>query len=591
MPTDPEPLLADPDARAGLSDGPIPRAERWAAALFLFAAFLLRCFYIFRFRYDSDEPQHLHTTWGWTQGLIQYRDFFDNHTPLFHLLFSPLVAALVAALGERTDILTFMRFAMVPLWFVALGAVWWIGSRAFSRRAGLWAAVFTALLPWWFFCALEYRTDNLWAPLWLCSLAVLLSGRLTWQRAFAGGFLLGICACTSMKTSLLLAVSTLAAVAAPQLCARRFDAAALVRMLKIALPILAGLVLVPAAVCAFFAAKGCWDDFVYCVIKHNVMLDVDAKVHHWYQRFAFPIALPFLLYGASLVARRAPSPSLARRRTFLFLFPGLYYVSLESFWALLTRQDYLPFYPLAAIAATPLLLWVVEKALARYGNGAALASRRTGILCAVALVGIVIILWGRPPWKNGTLDEQEILREALALTRPGEYVMDFKGECVFRPRAFRYVVEPLTYRRMSFLYTKRDRIQDTIPQDVLAKNVHVVVNRDRWYQKPTIAFLTENFLNIGQLRVAGRFLSKETTLPGAPVPFTVTIPARYVLWAEGQPVRGLLDGTPYTGARELSAGSHTFLPDAAYRKLTLFWERAAQAGYSPAADQSWQYER
>ena len=25
------------------------------------------------YRFDSDEPQHLHVAWGWTQGLVQYR--------------------------------------------------------------------------------------------------------------------------------------------------------------------------------------------------------------------------------------------------------------------------------------------------------------------------------------------------------------------------------------------------------------------------------------------------------------------------------------------------------------------------------------
>src|ERR1700710_488430 len=89
----------------------VPARERWLAGLLLALAFALRAYYIFHYRYDSDEPQLLHTTWGWTQGLLQYRDFFDNHTPLFHIVFSPLVAAL----GERTNILSFMRFAMVPV--------------------------------------------------------------------------------------------------------------------------------------------------------------------------------------------------------------------------------------------------------------------------------------------------------------------------------------------------------------------------------------------------------------------------------------------------------------------------------------------
>ena len=185
----------------------INRQERWAAGLLLLVALFLRCVYILHYRYDSDEPQHLHTTWGWTQGLLQYRDFFDNHTPLFHILFSPLVAAL----GERTDILTYMRVAMVPLWIVSLWCVWRLGSRLYSKRAGLWAAVFLSLLTLWFFCSVEYRTDNLWTPLWLGALTVLLTGELSETRAFSGGLLLGLCFCASMKTSALLLAAVLAA--------------------------------------------------------------------------------------------------------------------------------------------------------------------------------------------------------------------------------------------------------------------------------------------------------------------------------------------------------------------------------------------
>ena len=554
---------------------PIPRAERWIVALLLLAACVLKCVNIFHFRYDSDEPQHLHTTWGWTQGLLQYRDFFDNHTPLFHCLFSPLVAAL----GERPDILLWMRFAMVPFWFVALWAVWRIGSQVFSRRAGLWAAVFISLLCWWFYCALEYRTDNLWAPLWLCALALFVTGELTLKRAFAGGVLLGLCCCTSMKTSVLLVVTAMAAVFASQICARRFSPAALARLFKPALAILAGLVLAPAAVCAFFASQGCWKEFYYCVILHNTMIHVDANVHHFYQRLTFPIALPFLLYGASLVARHAPNPQLAFRRSFLFLFATLYYVSLESFWALLTRQDYLPFYPVVAILLAPLVIWLVQKA--------GLNAQRNAILTTLALGEIALLLIGRPPWIDNTRDQQEILREVIQLTRPGEWVMDFKGESVFRRRAFYYVLEPLAIRRI-----KLKLIEDTIPRDVVEKEVHVVVNRDRWYQKPTRRFLTENYLNIGQVRVAGRVLSVGETAPGTTLSFPVVIPASYVLWADGKPVAGVLDGLPYTGARDLSPGPHTFRPEGACRRLALVWDRAIAAGYKPVVDRpDWQYER
>lgn len=59
-------------------------------AEFLVAASLLALMIIFRivnmlhYRFDSDEPQHLHVIWGWVHGFVQYRDLFDNHMPLFH---------------------------------------------------------------------------------------------------------------------------------------------------------------------------------------------------------------------------------------------------------------------------------------------------------------------------------------------------------------------------------------------------------------------------------------------------------------------------------------------------------------------------
>src|SRR5689334_17458398 len=61
-------------------------AERRLAAAIIAAAMLLRALYAFRYRVDSDEPQHLHVAWAWAHGLVQYRDVFDNHMPLFHLL-------------------------------------------------------------------------------------------------------------------------------------------------------------------------------------------------------------------------------------------------------------------------------------------------------------------------------------------------------------------------------------------------------------------------------------------------------------------------------------------------------------------------
>ena len=560
-------------ARAGASENAdISRGERRLAAALLLAALGLRCFYIFRYRYDSDEPQHLHTTWGWTQGLLQYRDFFDNHTPLFHLTFSPLVAVL----GERADILDFMRFAIVPLWLVCLWCVWKIGRTVFSPRAGLWAAVFVALLPWWFFPALEYRTDNLWTPLWLGALTVLVTGRMSCWRGFAGGVLIGLCFCASLKTTVLFAVAGLAALAAPQFGAQGFSLRALGRSLRAALPVLAGALLAPAALCAFFAARGAWAEFFYGAVQHNLLPGVDAKNHPLYLRFVFLPALPLIGYLAHRLARLWPDGPSARRRVFLFAVAALYQPAFYTIWTLLTRQDFLPFYPIAALVVAPLVLWAADA----LGHPAR-------VLAGVGVVEIALILGGRPPWIDGTQREREILRDTLRLTQPGEWVMDFKGECVFRQRAFRWVTEPLTFVRL-----RRGTIPDTVAADLVAKKVCVALNQNRWYPKAGAAFIAENFLPTGHLRVAGKVIAKDPVPAGAPVVFQVAVPASYVLWDAAQPVAGTLDGTPYAGPRELAAGPHTFLPVETHARLAILWARAEAAGFTPEVDKpQWEYFR
>jgi hypothetical protein len=65
--------------------------------------------------FDSDEPQHLHVVWGWTHGLLQYRDTFDNHMPLFQIALAPIFALI----GERATILYWMRLVLLPTFFVS----------------------------------------------------------------------------------------------------------------------------------------------------------------------------------------------------------------------------------------------------------------------------------------------------------------------------------------------------------------------------------------------------------------------------------------------------------------------------------------
>lgn len=163
--------------------------------------------YIERFRVDSDEPQHLHVVWNWTQGLVQYRDFFDNHTPVFHMMMAPVLNLF----GERGDILTYMRMAMLPFYFGSLACLFLIVRALFNRRVAAWTVVVIGLWPVFMLTSTEFRTDNLWMFAWFATLAVLFCGELTWRRWGCVGLLLGLTFASSMKTSLLLGSFLIAA--------------------------------------------------------------------------------------------------------------------------------------------------------------------------------------------------------------------------------------------------------------------------------------------------------------------------------------------------------------------------------------------
>src|SRR5437588_7535642 len=85
----------------GKSTDIVTTLERVTFAVIVAALIALRIAYAFVYRLDSDEPQHLHVVWGWANGLLQYRDLFDNHSPLFQMLCAPLFKLF----GERADII------------------------------------------------------------------------------------------------------------------------------------------------------------------------------------------------------------------------------------------------------------------------------------------------------------------------------------------------------------------------------------------------------------------------------------------------------------------------------------------------------
>jgi len=147
---------------------------------------------------------------GMVTGRLQYRDFFDNHMPLFQMACAPFMALL----GERADIMVALRWMMLPLYLVCLWAVWRLTDVLYSRRAAPWTALCAAALWKFIYTSTEFRTDDLWAAFWLLSLLVAVSGKFTVKRACGFGLLLGLAFAVSLKTVVLVAALSTALVLA-----------------------------------------------------------------------------------------------------------------------------------------------------------------------------------------------------------------------------------------------------------------------------------------------------------------------------------------------------------------------------------------
>ncbi len=590
---------------------PPPIRERGVALALLLGAVALRLAGVWEYRFNSDETQHAHVVWGWTRGLLQYRDLFDNHTPLFHMLWAPLLAAL----GESVPALFWLRFSMLPLYLAALALTFAIGRRLLSPRAALWGTVLTALLPPFFVKTLEFRTDVPWTLLWLAVLQVVTGGAIGPGRLLVAGLLAGAAAAVSLKSSLLLACLLVAALAAAAWPVRPVGtgraagaeggpasgpagtprgARHAVRAFAAGLAALAGLLLVPAAVALYFQRRGALDALLAGAVRHN--LQVSPHGPSPLRRILILAAGAPLLLLLARWSRRPGPPALARQRLLLALFAGSYLLAVEALWPLVTSQTYLPVEPLLCLLVAAAAVGAGRDAAPGGGRAADAAPsgpaevaaqrgrrrlRAGGAFIALALaVELVIDLLHGPLRGDRTRAGTAMAAAALRLTAPGEAVFDDKGDAVFRRRAFFPVLEDITREAMA-----RGRIADTIPESILASGACLATLDGPRLPPRGKAFLEANFLPVGRVRVCGKWLpapaAREPSSAAPPaVRFLVAVPARYAILTPGGPARGRLDGVELVAPRRLAAGVHFFEPRSA-PPLALLWARAAERGFSP----------
>src|SRR5271165_4072286 len=327
----------------------------------------LRWFYVTTQPWNSDEPQHLHVVWAWANGLLPYKDVFDNHSPLFQAMSAPLFRLL----GERADIVVAMRWAMLPIAVLLIGTTYWIGARLFSVRAGFWGALLAASFPDLYAKLGEYRPDPFWAALWLGSLAILIGGKTTPGRLFAVGFVFGVAFSVSMKTTFLLLDTVAAGSVAWLIRTGKEPVEYLEPKPNFAACVFAsiiGVLAVPILIIGFFAFKGALSQMYYCVVAHNLT----SMENPWHLMIAKIKDLRFWLFvpaiaGGLWLAKHDKEPGGGRCKLFFLAVTGLFCPLLFAFWPLVSKQDFLPFYAIIMVTIGFLLVAVGDLIRARIG--------------------------------------------------------------------------------------------------------------------------------------------------------------------------------------------------------------------------------
>jgi hypothetical protein len=504
---------------------------------------------LFHNQFENDELQHLHVVWSWTRGLIQYKDIFDNHAPLYQLLAAGALYATGA--GASSGWLILARFLTLPAFAALLAAVYRIARTVFALEpdeALLTACLLGLTSP---FLAMSARPEPLWLLFFFLSLLILSDGKPGAGRGFLAGLVNGAGAMVSLKTLvLLLPAQALGEAAAWFFYPRKPDR-------KFLPAFAAGLVLVPALVALYFMHLDALREMFYYTVTYNA----DGAPFHL--PAARALLLAAALAAAGLLLRLLGGR--VGRGLFFFIFSAASLGLLLLIYPVMEHQTVLPLRLMLYTLGAALLVKEGGRRLPQGLRGPALFS----FFCAL----LIFQLCNTRALKNENSLQRAYIDRILSLTGESDYVMDAKGESVFRRRPFYYGLELLAMRGMA-----AGKIADDIPEKARATATKLVL---LWFPgrftPKDLAFFRDNYLPLASPFEALSAAGKEIIPDGGKAGFDIAIPADYAAFCSGGE-QLTLDGRRYTGPSvRLEAGRHTASAGKGCGRIELIWAKAAAA--------------
>jgi len=494
-----------------------------------------------------DETQALHAAYSVARGLVPYRDFWDNHTPLLSYALAPLILAG----GEGASLVDAGRAIMAILGVVLFVLTYRIARRVLDETAA-WLALLLLAGCRLFTLFVQIRPDTPYLVAWLGCLLVLLHRPDGRRRAFAAGLLLGVGATATPKALYALTAVSLALVAIG-LHERRLRRA-LIQISLFGLGFLVPLVLLAGA----FAAAGALGPLFRWTLAFNFTIPAGARFRPW-----DPVTSPgFLPFAAVALVGIAGIVADARRRLLdpRWIVLGTCGVVLFAIYALVAPMPFLQ----TAMAACPPLAIVGARILAFLpGRGRG----RTAILGVAALAALVAPALALRPLAPLLLRPSPGLLAQIALdgavrerTSPEDAVLSSDAQAFTRPSAWFF---PALTRELVVLLQRGDYPPADVPDVIAALRASrcpLIIEDDTLRQAlpQALGWIHDHYLALdhGVLLVPGWRLG-----PDHPS-FEVIAPGRYRFDGEGT-----IDGWAAAGFVLLGEGAHAYAGPGAVLEL------------------------
>jgi hypothetical protein len=481
--------------------------------------------------FDDDEFQHAHICWSIAHGIMPYRDFFEHHTPAYHILFAPVVA-----LNQNPSTLFLLRVTSAILGILGLSALFLFLRRRDGEVASLAAIFLLAVTPMFVLKMTEARPEPFAVFCFILGFVLLfapgVTGKCSDRRIFFAGFLAGFSACLSQK----FIFPALGIVLCGFILGGR----------RSGLRALAGALVSAVMLLAWLALHGLVRNFFYYVILLNARWKYTfSPAGYLYELFS--TAGVFLALGIVGLAFILSEGTFRKQEKIAFLL--LFLSSLAEIFLVPVpyRQAFLPTLVILSVSASAVL-----GEIGKYFCGRPAAC---GIFVLLIAASAPCFFGLKDIWRSRVSDDLNTMRLVEFLDSSGRPVFDGRSLMFYRMHATFY---PTMHHEILKMVNLEHYAQDTMK--ALTRNDYPVVIRDyrvKMMPQEILNFIDAHYCRFKDTDVylPGRALDRSQLAGGCE--FTIDIPGVYTVSWSGEEVS--IDGKPVMNGSsvQLDAGSHT----------------------------------